>query len=205
MRLHPFSGFWGRGMDIKHGDAVASARSAGTELVALDTLRWVAALLVLLEHGRTATFLAYGDLPQAQQTLVAKGFYLLTRLGGEAVMLFFVLSGFLVGGQVIRRVREGRFSVKSYAIDRVARILPPLVPAVLLAAAVGAIWFTDGPGIWDIVATLGGFNGVLVSLNYNPPLWSLTYEIWFYIFAGAAAAIITGKGGLPALLVMLWR
>jgi peptidoglycan/LPS O-acetylase OafA/YrhL len=56
-------------------------------------------------------------------------FFAATRLGGEAVLLFFVLSGFLVGGRIIRRAKSRTFSLKDYSVDRCSRILLPLIPA----------------------------------------------------------------------------
>src|SRR5215470_750550 len=95
------------------------------KLVSLDILRACAAILMMLKHARTHLFVTFGALPPEQHTIVAGAFYLFTRLAREAILVFFVLSGFLVGGQVIRRMRDGRFNVREYAIDRTARILLP--------------------------------------------------------------------------------
>ena len=92
----------------------------------LDGLRFIAALIVLISHTRNDYFLAYGDLPHNQQGLSAFLFYTFGRLGHEAVVVFFVLSGFLVGGRGFERITTGVFDVRSYAIDRFARIAPPL-------------------------------------------------------------------------------
>ena len=45
-------------------------------------------------------------------------------------MLFFVLSGFLVGGMSLERYLHGKFEFKKYIIDRISRIYTPFVPAV---------------------------------------------------------------------------
>jgi peptidoglycan/LPS O-acetylase OafA/YrhL len=175
-----------------------------SQLVTLDILRAAAAIFVVLEHSRGLAFLTFTKLPPEQQTLLVKFAYLTARLGQEAVMLFFVLSGYLVGGQVIRRVRRGTFDPRDFTIDRATRILLPLVPAALFAGLVGTL-AKGAP--FDAVQVAGnalGFNGILVrTLAFDLPLWSLPFEIWFYVIAGAGATICAGRGGLIALGAVL--
>jgi peptidoglycan/LPS O-acetylase OafA/YrhL len=58
----------------------------------------------------------------------------------------------------------------------------------------------------QILALLGnmtGLNGTVVdTLAANAPLWSLAYEIWFYIAAGTVAHLVT-KGAKTASLFIL--
>ena len=106
--------------------------------------------------------------------------------------MFFVLSGFLVGGQLITRVEEGRFSVVDYAIDRTTRVLPPLIAAVALTLLINSVFFGIAPNPLNALGNIVGLNGVLTpSLKNNAPLWSLAYEIWFYILAGAVSYSIS--------------
>lgn len=58
----------------------------------LDFVRWMAALLVVLQHIRYLWFAEYADIQN--KTILFKLFYFLTGFGSEAVMVFFVLSGF---------------------------------------------------------------------------------------------------------------
>jgi peptidoglycan/LPS O-acetylase OafA/YrhL len=119
-------------------------------------------------------------------------FFALTRAGTEWVLVFFVLSGFLVGGKVIERLGAGTFDLSSYVIDRVTRIWTPLIPALVWSAVV-AFW-VGKPVSWI------GFGGNLLGLQVslfrcfaeNIPLWSLAYEIWFYLLAACVAACILG-------------
>jgi peptidoglycan/LPS O-acetylase OafA/YrhL len=169
-------------------------------LVTLDILRAAAAMLVVLEHSRGLAFLTFTRLPTEQQTLLVKIAYLGARLGQEAVMLFFVLSGYLVGGQVIRRVRQGNFDPRDFAIDRATRILLPLVPAALFAGLVGTLIKGVPFHVVQVAGNAAGLNGILIpTLPFDLPLWSLPYEIWFYVIAGAGAAICAGRGGVVAL------
>lgn len=91
----------------------------------LDSLRFIAAFMVLLSHARNTFFPAFGDLPASQHNILTMAFTLFCRMGHEAVIVFFVLSGFLVGGRGFERIKEGKMHVGSYTIDRFSRITPP--------------------------------------------------------------------------------
>lgn len=98
----------------------------------LDALRFIAAFMVLLSHSRSTFFPAFGDLPAEQHNVLTMAFTLFCRLGHEAVVIFFVLSGFLVGGRGIERMQNGTMKVGSYAIDRFSRIYPPTCRSIIL-------------------------------------------------------------------------
>ncbi|MEM7568058.1 MAG: acyltransferase family protein, partial [Pseudomonadota bacterium] len=89
---------------------------------ALDGLRGLAALIVVLSHLSTPTGLG-ADLFQ--------------RGGGQlGVMLFFALSGFLMAHMYFPRApRPG--AVWRYGVARVARVVPLYVLVVLASYAIG--------------------------------------------------------------------
>lgn len=160
--------------------------------VLLDLLRALAAVCVMLVHIRGLSLVEFGALPPPQQTFVVKVVLGLTRSGQEAVMAFFVLSGFLVGGQLIRRVMRGDFDLTDYAIDRCSRILLPLVPVCLITAAINLFLLNTPDNPWDVIGSMIGLNGIVVAEPlHNGPLRTLAYEIWFYILGGALAYLIT--------------
>ena len=176
-------------------------QSERASLIALDLARGLAAVTVMLVHVRLRSFVELGALPPSQQSWPVAIFFAATRLGQEAVLLFFVLSGVLVGGQIIRRARSGTFSLRDYGIDRCSRILLPLIPACLLTALIGRFVLGHGIDLPVLAANMVGLNGVLApTLDANLPLWSLSYEIWFYI-AGGACAVLTRRplGAIVAL------
>lgn len=173
-------------------------------LVSLDLLRGMAALAVFFGHIRGSLFVEFGALPSGQQTLLVKLLFGLSRTGLEAVLVFFVLSGYLVGGQVIGHIREGRFSLANYAVERTTRIFLPLIPACLLTIAVN--WLVSGqtPNWPQTLANMAGLNGVLTdTLPGNAPLWTLAYEIWFYILAGAVAYILVARSRTSLALLVI--
>jgi peptidoglycan/LPS O-acetylase OafA/YrhL len=168
----------------------------------LDWLRFGAAFVVLIGHVRGGHFAAYGDLdPKYHSPVVALSFAL-TRLGGEAVVLFFVLSGFLVGGGSAQKAVQGKFGMRAYAVDRLTRIYTPLMPALVFTAGVTLI--RGGHiSVGAFCGNLAGLQGVFVeNFGGNAPLWSLAYEIWFYILWGGVLTLLIG-GNLFAR-VLAW-
>lgn len=151
----------------------------------LDLFRGLAALTVVTTHCRTMLFVEYGLLPSSDKTIVTSMFFFLTRIAHEAVLLFFVLSGFLVGGKVIQRLREGSFDLKSYSIDRIVRIMLPLLSAILLIIISNTITGQKYTVI-DYLGNILSLQGILVPW-VSGPLWSLAYEVWFYVLMGAIA------------------
>ena len=129
-----------------------------------------------------------------------------------AVIVFFVLSGYLVGGSVLRTMRSGVFSWKKYLFQRLTRLWVVLVPALLL----GAAWdgggkyllhnplniYRLGPVIAPAMLNNFSFSAFFGNLFFlqgivtecfgtNNPLWSLSFELWFYVF-------------FPLMITVLW-
>ena len=172
-------------------------------LVHLDCLRGLAALLVCLEHLRAFLFVPFAQLKSPN--LPERAFYFVTGLGHQAVMIFFVLSGFLVGGSVISARQTGRWSWTGYALRRLSRLWMVLIPALLLTLfwdqlgrhqfAAGyhgdfRALYNSGPAPGDPAdlhpsTFLGNaFFLQTISVNCfgtNGPLWSLANEFWYYL------------------------
>jgi peptidoglycan/LPS O-acetylase OafA/YrhL len=168
----------------------------------LDWLRFTAALLVVVCHARGSTWAAWGELDQSSQTKLSAICFGLSRPGLEAVVVFFCLSGFLVGGRLVERWRNDQFDFRRYALDRISRIYVPLIPALIVTAVVSL--FLGFAWSWgELAGNLCGLQGLTCSAyGGNAPLWSLSYEIWFYILAGCFALAVDPRkpfGLLPWL------
>lgn len=153
----------------------------------LDLIRFLAAFAVMACHFRGAFFEEYSNLPADQHNPLIFSFFFITRLGFEAVLIFFVLSGFLVGGKAIKRLAEGTFNAKDYAIDRFARIMLPLVASYLLYLPI-CLYYDIPIKISDWLGSLFSLQGVLTGSAFET-LWSLSYEVWFYIIILALGMI----------------
>src|SRR5580704_7724330 len=111
----------GRGMTEKAG-------TAPNHWPLLDFLRATAALLVLFGHTRLAGFHDTDVL--AQPGLFLKLIYFIASLEGAAVVIFFVLSGFLIGGSLADSMQRGSFDLVRYLIARFVRIYIVYLPAL---------------------------------------------------------------------------
>lgn len=135
----------------------------------------------------------YSDIPPEQRNISIFLFYTITHFPAEAVLLFFVLSGFLVGGKVIERCNARNFDTLSYTIDRFVRIMLPLVSALILSVVIDAIRGVEIiPG--RVIGNLFSLQGIWCNSQVEV-LWSLSYEVWFYILAGCAGFLIMQKRG----------
>ncbi len=180
----------------------------------LDASRWIAALLVVVSHTRHLVLIDYTKTEHS--SLFVKAIYFATGFGHEAVVIFFVISGFLVGGITLERWRRDGVALREYAVARVARIYTVFLPALFVSMVLdfaGAMWF-DGSQLYSLpekyhtislagaitdqlsVETLLGNlvmlqNIVVPVLGSNGPLWSLAYEWWYYwIFVVAAILVV---------------
>lgn len=188
---------------------------------ALDGIRGAAALAVYLGHLRASLFV---DAQEAHLGIVGKMIYYATGLGHQAVVVFFVLSGFLVGGSLLRTEPEpGRW--RAYALARATRLYVVLLPALVLTLIIdylGEVTFGKAGTIYGGEmhgAALGSlqpatsttiFFGNLLFLQprlvpflgTNSPLWSLSYEAWFYAAFPALCIIWQEKGWLHRASVL---
>lgn len=180
-------------------------RTSQDHLYWLDWLRFIAAFMILAIHARGGTWVDWSSMDPDAKNVVSAVFFALTRAGTEWVLVFFVLSGYLVGGRLLIRFQSGSFDLRSYYIDRATRLWVPLVPALGWSAAV-YFWIGLEVNWWHLPGNILGLQGVLVqSFSGNYPLWSLAYEIWFYCLAGGLAAWLTsgGKNKAAAALVVV--
>lgn len=191
----------------------------GAKWVYLDLARGLAALAVAAEHLRTFVFVDFGDV--AQPALFWRAFYFSTGLGLQAVMVFFVLSGFLVGKSILDNVTAGTWSWTDYAVRRLTRLWIVLIPALILTAVLdyiganavhGALYAglstdlynnsTPAPGNVTAIYRPETFLANLLFLQTivaptfgtNGPLWSLANEFWYYIIFPLGVLALRGRG-----------
>ncbi|CAL76815.1 putative acyltransferase [Bradyrhizobium sp. ORS 278] len=142
----------------------------------IDALRAIAVATVILFHLKIAGFEA----------------------GFAGVDIFFVISGYLITGQILRGVAAGHFSLGEFYLRRARRILPALVVTIALTFAVG--WLFLSPEALRQLAK-EATHGLLSISNiqywreasdYFAPtaeqlpllhLWSLSLEVQFYALA----------------------
>ena len=160
-----------------------AARFNRSQSIAMDILRGTAALVVFLHHVNIY-HLDRGWLD-----------WLRPDIGHSAVVVFFVLSGYVIAASAARSRSARRFAIK-----RFARIYSVAIPAVLLAYGLAAL--SHGLGLpafapeYQLAKPLvyigvgltfiGQLWGLGEPVFSNDPYWSLHYEAWYYVLFGAA-------------------
>ncbi|QYF92786.1 acyltransferase [Massilia sp. PAMC28688] len=158
--------------------------------IVISVVRGLAALQVAMAHLRAQFYPGLSTLDDP--TLWYQGLSFLTGFAHLAVIVFFLLSGWLVGGSLLNKLHRPRVFV-DYALDRLTRLWIVLIPAFLLSLALGAAEgaIATGSADWSatnefsgtaFVGNLLGLQGMLVPrFGGNFALWSLANEVWYYL------------------------
>jgi peptidoglycan/LPS O-acetylase OafA/YrhL len=201
--------------------ASLSRRSPTSHSVSLDAARGLAAVLVLISHVRGIFLVDYEMVAHGSGLLA--GVYLLTSLGHRAVVVFFVLSGYLIGSAVLRSVINNEWKWAAYLLSRSTRLWVVLLPALVLAAGWDALGqqlsaaFYHHAGAGESVLTfdisqrdsLTTFLGNVVfvqeilvkSFGSDSALWSLSYEFWYYLAFPLLLLSAVGRASLRRRIV----
>ncbi len=176
----------------------------------LDTFRGIAAIYVLLHHARWLLTENFSNRQRLQfnHSLLEKYvayFFSIFRFGHEMVILFFVLSGFVIHFSVLKMLKRNKtINWKAYIIKRANRIYPPFLLALFITGVVdfigykicGFSFYRTGSSYFSLVinkenTSITNFLGNLINLQNlvngvmpfgsNKALWSLGYEWWFYL------------------------
>ncbi len=169
----------------------------------LDLVRALTAWAVAANHIRGLFFADYAAV--VGSNIFVRVIYFLTGFGHQGVIIFFVLSGLLIGGSVIRSLKTSKWSWSAYAGARLSRLYVVLVPGLILT------WLLDSVGIGltrgqDVYAGSSVFGNIITfsvasaqnfknffgslffvqsiltqTFGSNTPLWSLANEFWYYL------------------------
>lgn len=174
--------------------------------------RGIAAAAVFVGHLRALFFVGFTEIQQP--AALTKCLYFMTGYGHQAVIIFFVLSGYFISNSILDARRKGIWRWESYSVSRLTRLYVVLIPALLLTSA----WDQFGMRLFGSANIYGGANqavvvgGILnrsgvntclgnalflqgiacVPFGSNGPLWSLSYEFWYYVL-------------FPLILAVVWR
>ncbi len=197
-------------------DPTARRPAAESRYAALDGLRGVAALIVVGYHALlvvpAVSAVYVGKVEPAAFTpewwLYATPLRLLFA-GHEAVLVFFVLSGFVLTLPFLAQPPTARSTLAYYG-RRIVRLYLPVWGALAFALALAlAVPRDPAIGGW-----LGSHHAPTVhdvwhdalllfgTSNLNSPLWSLTWEVWFSLLMplmlSALARFDVIRAALPA-------
>jgi peptidoglycan/LPS O-acetylase OafA/YrhL len=150
----------------------------------LHLIRALAAFIVVFTHYRSHFFLPYQELALESKNIFNFILFYISKMGGKAVIVFFILSGYLVGGNFVSDIIKNRINFKKYFVSRVVRMYVVLIPALIIGGALD-IFTLKLRGISDLQnhVNLGNILGNLFFLQtifvgtyiLNSPLWSIAF------------------------------
>ncbi len=177
-------------------------------IVELDGVRGVAIIMVLVWHYYTA------QTGPAEPLSIAAALRSVTELFWSGVDLFFVLSGFLIGGIILDHHKSAGF-LRVFWVRRCCRILPPMALLVLSCWAGYHIldrqrfaWLFDNLMPWWSYATFTqnivmGFRGTFGG-HFLDATWSLAVEEQFYIFAPLLVLLLGARRWVQLLPFLIF-
>jgi peptidoglycan/LPS O-acetylase OafA/YrhL len=191
---------------MEHAPATRSAR--------IDFLRGVAIFAVLLHHFSLTYHLIDSPL---SAIMPATWVGAVLENGNYGVTIFFVISGFLISSNNLRRYgRLSGVSLRQFYALRFSRIIPPLILALTVIVALGLCGvpsFSNGDGGHDLPASffliavlsvLTFWHNVLMEMvgyfNYCLNIyWSLSVEEVFYLTFPLACVLLKRNRSIAAL------
>ncbi len=158
---------------------------------------------MLIGHTRNAFFVPFKSVNNP--TLFEYIFYGLTNLQNEAVLFFFVISGYLIGGKLLEYCQNDHIPIARYCVDRLVRLYIVLIPCLGLTA------ISQLSGYCGHDDTLETYVGNLFYVQHvlapklvcNEPLWSLANEFWYYTIGLFVAVYVLRSKTVAAVGLLL--
>ena len=157
----------------------------------LDTFRAIAAIVVMIGH-----------IELFRQNNWGNSLSEVVPSGHTAVMMFFVISGFLITFLLTKeKEKYGTISLKDFYLRRVLRILP-LYYLILLGSS---LFFVATPKFSTIAYAIT----ILPNISHasgcgwsvSPQIWAIGVENLFYIFFPLVMLLVSNKRMLMLLLI----
>lgn len=163
-----------------------------SRVLSLDILRGIAILMVLVHHSSNEL------IPGQPETSGLTGFvfWRIRNLGWSGVDLFFVLSGFLIGGLLFSEIeRTGRLRCVRFWLRRGLKIWPSYLVLIGLLALHPATAWIDFESFAQFSRKLlihCLFLHNYLDLGVNGPTWSLAVEEHFYTLLPIVLFVMLG-------------
>ena len=168
----------------------------------LDSLRGIAAMIVLLYH---ASFTFAHSSPVMSLPFIDRGYLM--------VDLFFVLSGFVIAHSYWHRLKDWA-SVVRFQMYRAARLLPLHILTLFVFLAI-ELWLYLGD--FNLITAPFAQNSMqafaanitltqpflMDELTYNEPAWSIAVEFYTYIIFAVLCLVSLGHRGVIDVATVL--
>jgi len=178
---------------------------AGARVTVFDSLRGLAATMVVWHHFCVLFPAPFAVLHEHSRALYSLAIWV-SNQNSRAVELFFVLSGISIRLSLSNGIFSAPNSIANYARHRAARILPLYWLALGWTAVLGVVYGLNDTSfsLWNLAGNLMFLQTPSVErgkwavpFGRNGPLWSLSYEAFYYILLPIVLAAV-GRKRLPS-------
>ena len=183
----------------------------------IDFVRAAAAIAVVWNHCFNMLLQPVGPGSGAVYHLLA----ISASFGRDAVIVFFVISGYWITRSVSASVSRGSWSWRDYLVNRLSRLWIVLIPALALGLLLDGVgrfvldvppyralgW--QGTGFVDVgrhlSASIAVGNALFLQdllvppLGSNSALWTLSKEFWYYIWFPTLVLAFRGRPNVFAV------
>lgn len=151
---------------------------------ALDSMRGIAAFLVVLQHSMEF----FPNVTPATSEIQKQFFFALGTfdLGRIGVVCFFLISGFIIPSSFNQ---SSDHPLKEFALKRFFRLYPAYWASLALAILVDIHFFQHPYQISTIIANLTMLQNVIGEQHIQGLYWTLQVELIFYILCAAIFSI----------------
>lgn len=172
----------------------------------INWIRGLCSILVVLGHARALGWYSSSGTYMPEH-LLGKVLLIPSTFAVEAVAIFFVISGYLVGGKTLSNCRNRNFSWRDFLVDRISRLWIVLLPGLLFS------WVTfiaKSSDLSRIIEKQNNFKSFACNLFFlmpercvpfagNSSLWSLGYEFYFYVIFAAFSNVVFFRKSLRSI------
>ncbi len=175
--------------------------SQRTAIEKIDICRGLFAFLVVAAHSVDIAWSIHPEAPSQYSWWVHRFLLYVVAAGVFWVIGFFVISGYCIQLSVSRATEDGKFPLSTYLAGRLSRILPLYYLA--LAFALLAEWLMVGgrPTTWPngldgntVLAQIFMLQNFIQTYGSFAPSWSITNEMFYYIFYGFLVCVALNRG-----------
>ncbi len=155
----------------------------------MDSFRGLAAALVVFHHIYTRFYNLYDT---HHFRALHHIFNFISDLNREAVLFFFILSGFSIRLSLQNKMPVTKTRLNEYLFRRFNRIIPLYTISIAITALAGIVIQQLSTKDFSLVNLFGNLLFLQISKSYkgywfspygnNGPLWSISFEMFYYLF-----------------------
>ncbi|MGC1721707.1 MAG: acyltransferase [Isosphaeraceae bacterium] len=187
----------------------SSERSPLSSNEKIDICRGLFAFLVVGAHAIDISWVIHPEVPGRFPGWLHNFLLYVVAAGVYWVIGFFAISGYCIQLSVERQIEGNAFPLRHYLLARLTRIAPLYYLALLLAVVIERLVATARPSCWPqgmnvngLIAQLFIIQNLTWTYGSFAPSWSITNEMFYYLFYGVVVCVALRFGIRPTSMGM---